>query len=130
MNQKGGKIWIARLQIEISVHSSSMVHTKQTTHKEKGSGHPLLVRMPAPPSGCGCDSASGSGSQPGGNQGGGGGPSARRGKQSAPRRNLAHIKQGTRVWEQMRLLQGYSCHATNLCISKMGFARQVYFNLL
>ena len=82
VNQKGWKIWIARLQIDISVHSSSMVCTKQTIHKEKGSGHLLLVRMPAPPSGYGHDSASGSGSgsgsQPGGNQGGGGGPSAGR----------------------------------------------------
>ena len=68
-----------KLQIEISVHSSSMVYTKQTTHKEKGSGCLLLARMLAPPSGHGHDSASGSasgsGSQPGGNQCGGGGPS-------------------------------------------------------
>ena len=130
VNQKGGKIWIARSQIEISVHFSSMVHTKQTIHKEKGSGHLLLARIPAPPSGHGHDSTSGSGSQPGGNEGGGGGSSAGRQKQSVPRRNLTCIKQGTRVWEQMRLLQGYSCHGTNLCISKMGFVRQVYFNLL
>ena len=97
-----------------------MVCTKQTPHVQKGSSHPLLVRMPAPPG-----SANSSGSQ-----GGGGGPSAGRQKKSAPRKNLAHVKQGTRVWEQMQLLQGYSRHATNLCISKMGFMRQVYFNLL
>ena len=97
-----------------------MVCIKKTPHVQKGSSHLLLARMPAPPS-----SASGSGSQ-----GGGGGLSAGRKKKSAPRKNLTHIKQGTRVWEQMQLLQGYSRHATNLCISKMGFARQVYFNLL
>ena len=78
-------------EIEISVHSSSIVCTKQTPCVQKGSGHPLLTRMPAPPS-----SASGSGSQ-----GGGGGPIAGRQKQFAPRKNLAHIKQGTKVSEQM-----------------------------
>ena len=111
---KGGKIWIARLQIEISVHSSSMVCTKQTPRIQKESGHLLLARMPAP------SSSSGSGSQ---------GPLAGRWKQSTPRKNLAHVKQDTRVWEQVCLLQGYSRHATNFCISKMRFARQVFFNL-
>ena len=40
-----------------------MVCTKQTTHKQTGSGLLLLVRMPVPPSGCGCGSANGSASQ-------------------------------------------------------------------
>ena len=66
--------------------------------------------MPDPPSGheSASGSASSSGRQPGGNQGGGGGPSAGRQKQSVLKRNLTCIKQGTRVWEQMQLLQGYS----------------------
>ena len=55
------------------------------------------------------------------------GPSVGRRKKSAPRKNQTHVKVGTRVMEEMRRLQGYSQQATKLCISKMGFARQVYF---
>ena len=65
------------------------------------------------------------------NQGGGGGPLAGRQKQSAPRRNLTHIKQGTEgVGTDTDCYRGIHGMQQTSAFPKMGFARQVYFNLL